>query len=55
MEAPWSKLVVVLLTRLWDRAERLRPGTNRIYLLVGEPGLLVEHPVGERRHPFFAD
>src|SRR6266478_8031762 len=52
---PHSKLVVALFAFLWDRAKRLRPRTNRVYLLVREPRLRVQHPVRERRHPFFPD
>src|SRR5712672_1930715 len=47
--------MVMLLACLQGRADRLRPRTNRIYLLTRESSPFVHQAVGEQGHPLFPD
>ena len=50
-----DRLMVMLLACLQGRANRLRPRTNRIYLLTRESSLFVHQAVRKQGHPLFPD
>ena len=50
-----DRLMVMLLACLKGCADRLRPRTNRIYLLTRESSPFVHQAVGEQGHPLFPD
>jgi hypothetical protein len=48
-------LMMVFSLCFQGRANRLRPGTKRIYVLFGESGVFVHQTIGKRGHPFVPD